>query len=111
MKISVITPFYDGNTYMSRYQQMMLANEARLSESNRTGGSDFSMEVILVNDSPKIPVALSALYRQKENWKVLTNETNIGIHGSRVRGLSRATGDYVMFLDQDDIISSHYFLI
>ena len=83
MKISVITPFYDGNAYMPHYQQMMIANEEQLLLYDRENGSDFSMEVILVNDSPGIVVAISALYKQKQNWRVVTNASNMGIHASR----------------------------
>ena len=105
MKISVITTFYNGNAYMADYQKMMIANEEKLKEANAKSGSDYSMEVIIINDSPKERVALHAIYASKKNWFVYNNETNLGIHGSRVRGLSCATGDYIVFLDQDDRLS------
>lgn len=102
MKISVITTFYNGNSYMASYQKMMIANEEKLQQANQKSGSDYSMEVIIVNDSPKERVALHAIYASKKNWFVYNNESNLGIHGSRVKGLSYATGDYIVFLDQDD---------
>lgn len=105
MKISVITTFYDGNKYMPEYQKMMIANEEKLVEANQKSGSDYSMEVIIVNDSPNVHVTLQALNASKKNWIVLNNEKNLGIHGSRVEGLKVATGDYIVFLDQDDRLS------
>ncbi|MCR4797872.1 MAG: glycosyltransferase [Lachnospiraceae bacterium] len=110
MKISVITPFFDGNAYLGKYLEMMLANEKKLSESNASCGTDYAMEVILVNDSPGVGVGIPALYRQKDNWHVIENERNMGIHASRVKGLQKATGEYVMFLDQDDYITDEAML-
>ncbi|MCR4674034.1 MAG: glycosyltransferase family 2 protein [Lachnospiraceae bacterium] len=104
MKISVITTFYDGNKYMPAYQEMMVANEQKITEANQKSGSDYSMEVIIINDSPKIHVTLQALNASKKNWIVHSNERNLGIHGSRVEGLKIATGDYIVFLDQDDVL-------
>lgn len=96
MKITVITPFYEGDKYMDGFVDSMLANEKELSLSGH------SMEVILVNDSPwkKLEVADAA----DSFIEVITNESNKGIHYSRVAGLKEATGDYIMFLDQDDVL-------
>ena len=102
MKISFITPFYEGNAYMPGYQAMMGKNEEKLKASNSVDGTDYSMEVILVNDSPKTAIRLDGIYAGRDNWKVITNPHNMGIHASRVAGLKAATGDMVVFLDQDD---------
>ncbi len=100
MKVSIITPFYEGNQYLPGYQDMMLKNEARLK-------FDDEMEVIIVNDSPKVAVSLAGTVSIRRNWRVLKNKKNMGIHASRVEGLREATGDYVIFLDQDDILAEN----
>ena len=96
MKISVITPFYEGAEYMKKYIECMDANKSTLEAQGH------QLEVILVNDSPwkKLEVASGA----NQYIKVITNEKNSGIHYSRVTGLKEATGDYIMFLDQDDLL-------
>ena len=105
MKISIIITFFHGNQFMPRLQQMMIANEEKLKEANKNTGSSYEMEVIFVNDSPEEHVAIQALYAtSKKNWTVINNKTNQGIHQSRVNGLNIATGDYVLFLDQDDLL-------
>ena len=97
MKISVITPYYDGDKYMQDYVNCMEKNKEFLAVSGH------ELEVILVNDSPW--KTLKAPENGGQYFKVLTNSTNLGIHYSRVSGLKAATGDYVMFLDQDDVLA------
>lgn len=96
MKVSVITPFYEGGDYMDRYVDCMEKNRNHLAESGH------ELEVILVNDSPW--KNLEALPVNKQFFKVVINSKNQGIHYSRVAGLKEATGDYIMFLDQDDLL-------
>ncbi len=104
MKITFITPFYEGNAYMKNYQEMMHKNEEKLKASNAVDGTDYHMEVILVNDSPGTAIRLDGIYSGRSNWRIITNKKNMGIHGSRVEGLKKATGDIIVFLDQDDLI-------
>lgn len=96
MKVTIITPYYNGEKYMDGYIDCMLANKKKLEEHGDC------MDVILVNDSPdkKLEVGEGA----KSFIKVLTNDENSGIHQSRVNGLVATDADYVMFLDQDDLI-------
>lgn len=96
MKISVITPFYDGNKYMQDYVSCMEKNKANLEKKGH------ELEVILVNDSPW--KTLVASENDNQYIKVITNEKNSGIHKSRCNGLAEASGDYIMFLDQDDLL-------
>lgn len=96
MKISVITPFYEGEKYMHDYVSCMEKNKANLEQKGH------ELEVILVNDSPW--ETLAAPENAGQYSKVITNEKNQGIHYSRCSGLAAATGDYVMFLDQDDLL-------
>lgn len=95
MKVSIITPFYYGNQYMPGFEQMLDSNFACLSPEDE-------VEVIIVNDSPDERVRISGIHAASKEWRVITNEKNLGIHASRVNGLSHATGDYIIFLDQDD---------
>lgn len=96
MKISVITPFYEGDKYMDSLIDCIIENEVSLKRAGH------ELELILVNDSPwKTLVAPEA---ESQFIRVVTNAKNRGIHYSRVAGLAEAEGDFVMFLDQDDII-------
>ena len=97
MKISVVTPFYEGDRYMQDYVSCMEKNREMLAQAGH------ELEVILVNDSPW--KTLKAPANGGQYFRVLTNSENRGIHYSRVSGLTEATGEYVMFLDQDDLLA------
>lgn len=99
MLVSVITPFYEGDKYMDAYIDCMLKNRDALMAAGH------ELEVILVNDSPWKKLAVPETSLASRFIKVITNRENSGIHFSRVAGLSEAKGEYVMFLDQDDLIA------
>lgn len=93
MKVSVITPFYKGNKYLLKYFECLEKNKANL---------QCELEIILVNDSPEETVDVSGCGAL--DVKVINLEMNSGIHFARVAGLKEVSGDYVMFLDQDDLL-------
>lgn len=96
MKVSIITAFYHGNDYMKQYTDCILANQKHMSK-------DDELEVILVNDSPDEEISLP-IDGTDHNITIVNQKENQGIHGARVRGLKEAKGEYVMFLDQDDVL-------
>ena len=96
MKVSIITAFYHGNDYMKQYTDCILANQKHMSKEDE-------LEVILVNDSPDEEIKLP-IDGTDYNITIVDQKENQGIHGARVRGLREAKGEYVMFLDQDDIL-------
>ena len=40
--------------------------------------------------------------------EVINNKVNQGIHQTRINGLKKALGKYILFLDQDDEISDFF---
>ena len=86
----------------------MPAYEAMLMENLNNMDADQELEVILVDDSPWCEITAEGLKTSSDkriSVSILTNPENIGIHGTRVNGLNEASGEYVMFLDQDDALS------
>ena len=98
MKITVITPFYEGDKYMNNLVDSLVANQKALEKVGH------KLEVILVNDSPWKTLTAPAV--EGQFIRVITNPENKGIHYSRVAGLAEAQGEYIMFLDQDDVIEA-----
>lgn len=101
MDISVITPVYYGNKYLDNYMKNMSQCAAGLAKSGKT------LEVILVNDSPDTAVEYDEKLVKGFEVEILNNEKNSGIHASRVNGLAVCRGKYIVFLDQDDVISKN----
>ena len=66
-----------------------------------------SIEVILVDDksSDKTPDMINELSQKYENVKSIILEENTGTaSGPRNRGIEESSADYVIFLDNDDIL-------
>ena len=93
MKVSFIIPLYKGEKYIAQLQKMISENTALFDEGE--------IEIIFINDYPDEKIVV-------DNAVLINNPQNLGIHESRVRGLEKATGDIVIFLDQDDFIAPNY---
>lgn len=95
--ISVVVPFYKGNRYID--ELLTSVGQAAQQLQSRCGAG---MEVIIINDSPDVPVAYSVT--PEFPVRVIANEKNLGIHGSRIHGIKMAEGEYIQLLDQDDLL-------
>ena len=100
-KIDVVVPIYRGQHYIKG-----IISQLEVCLERMDGTIDIGL--ILVNDDPDDSFSRDYF---SESIEVLAVETgrNEGIHGARVRGFSYCRGDYVVFLDQDDRLSSDYF--
>lgn len=97
-RISVIIPFYNGNKHLKRMKKILDCNCEALQGTAE-------LEVIYINDSPWVEIETKLLDTDKYIIKVIKHSQNGGIHQARVTGISNATGEYIMMLDQDDVIS------
>ena len=89
--VSVIMPAYNCIATVGAAIDSALAQEVPL-------------EVIVVGDCcPQDLTEVLAPYREDPRVKILRNETNLGAAGSRNVGVAAATGEYIAFLDADDI--------
>lgn len=105
MLVSVIIPFYKGNLYINR---LLLCLETNIMYCERESANIF-LETIIINDSPDEKVVLKKSY-PKCNIKVYKNQSNKGIHYSRVHGIKLARGEYIILLDQDDMLEDRAIL-
>lgn len=102
MKISIIVPIYKGNKYINSILSNIEENVVLLDKRKNT------VEVILVNDFPSLPLMYEVKIAKNYKVKEIYNNSNLGIHASRVNGLKASTGDYILFLDQDDSIEANF---
>lgn len=98
--VSVIVPIFHGKKYIDS----MIAQLEKCAEAGR---GEVLLELLFVNDDPQEPIGNISSHSIR--IRVLETDENRGIHGARVRGLVACTGDYVLFLDQDDRIMPDYF--
>ena len=65
-------------------------------------------EILIINDgsTDNSAIAISELSSQYQNVKVLTQE-NGGVSSARNLGLSNAQGDYIIFVDADDVLEEN----
>lgn len=99
--ISVIVPIFHGRKYIDS----MIVQLEKCAEKS---SGRCSLEILLVNDDPFEQIG--SFSSDKINVRVIETDRNRGIHGARVRGLEHCSGEYVLFLDQDDIIYPDYFI-
>lgn len=69
----------------------------------------YSLEIVFVNDYPEEGITDKDVDSMIIPVKLVVNGRNRGIHYSRVKGLERFGGQYILFLDQDDEIGENYF--
>ena len=100
-EISVVIPVYNGQAYIARCVDSVLAQQDV--ELNR-------LEILLINDGSKDD-SLAVLKQYQQDFptvvKVIDQE-NIGAARTRNKGISLATGTYLMLIDQDDFVDQDY---
>lgn len=96
-KISVIVPIYNVERYLSECINSIL----------RQTFSDF--ECILVNDgSTDICGEICNNYQKIDNRIQIIHQSNKGVSAARNIGINIAKGEYITFIDSDDIIHHSY---
>lgn len=91
--ISVIMPVYNSEKYLSEAVDSILAQTF----------SDF--QLILVDDgSSDSSPAICDAYAQKDPRVTVVHKSNGGICDARNKGLEAAVGNYVGFIDNDDVL-------
>lgn len=93
VKVSVIIPAYNGDRYLAEAIDSVLEQTYR------------DYEIIVVDDGSTDNTAQVA--RQYGNRVRYLSQKNQGVAASRNFGLAAALGDYIAFLDQDDLFLPH----
>ncbi len=96
--ISIIIPLYKGQKYCKRLLNII--------ESNCLYNNlyrDCKIEVIFVNDYPDEKIIIEPSEKLFE-LRLINSEKNMGIHASRVKGIRFSRGEYIIMLDQDDLV-------
>ncbi len=93
MKLSIILPFFNRTDLLS------MAIESVMNQHNV---EDHLIELILVDDCSSMEFEAPSM-RSNFTYILIRNAENFGVGTSRQIGIDHATGDYLFFLDSDDI--------
>lgn len=98
-KISVIVPCYNSSKTIERTIRSVLSQDFK----------DF--ETIFVDDASSddtVDVILDTLKGENANYQVIVNKENKGPAYTRNRGIHASKGQYIVFLDSDDVINFNH---
>lgn len=106
MNISIIIPFYKGDQYVQQLLDMLEQAIDNFKEK-----FNYDVEIIIINDYPSdIEKVRQFFCNTPLNVCIYNNRINYGIQKSRINGLKYSKYNYIVFLDQDDIISKNYLI-
>lgn len=93
--LSIIIPVYNSEKYLADCLKSVINQQNE------------EWEIILVNDgSTDNSENICRGYSEKDNRIKLYSKNNEGVSKTRNFGISKANGDYIIFLDSDDILVS-----
>lgn len=93
IKVSIIIPVYNVEKYLKECLQSAINQSLK------------EIEIICINDgSTDSSLNILEEYEKKYNNIIIINQDNKGQSSARNRGLEVAKGEYIYFLDSDDII-------
>lgn len=98
IKVSICVPVYGGEKY--------IANCAR----SLFGQTYDNIEYVFVNDCTKdrsievVQQVVEEFPHRKSSLKIVNHEKNSGLAASRRTGVENATGDYFLYIDEDDYL-------
>lgn len=90
IKLSIIIPYWNTEKYVGELLDVL---EKQINDQ---------VEVILVDDGSTKP------FESKYNWLQVYRKENGGCASARNYGLERASGEYVQFIDSDDLVPDYF---
>ena len=95
MKFSIIMPAYNSEKYIAETLDCLLSQNEK------------DIEIVVVNDgSTDSTQQIVESYAEKFPQIVLVNQENAGVSAARNNGIEKANGEYIIFIDSDDLISN-----
>lgn len=94
---SIIVPVYNSETFLENCIHSIIMQTYQ------------NYEVIIINDgSTDGSINILKKYEEQDKRVKVFSKENGGLSSARNYGISKATGDYIVFLDSDDYISDNY---
>lgn len=95
--VSVIVPVYNAVQYLTQCLDSILGQTYK------------NLEIILVNDgSTDESGKVCDDYKKKDSRVVVIHQENRGVSSARNNGLKHMTGEWLCFVDADDVVQTNY---
>lgn len=95
MDVSIIIPYYNTGRYLPDALESVKAYKDH---------PVYSCEIIIINDGSTDPHSIALLTELKDEGYIVINNEHKGLSAARNAGLAAAVGDYILFLDSDNIL-------
>lgn len=93
-KVTIIIPVYNTEQYLAQCLDSAIKQTYQ------------NLEILCVNDGSKDnSLEILKEYHEKDSRVVIVSQANGGLSAARNTGLDHAAGDYVQFLDSDDVLA------
>ena len=97
-RLSVVVPVYNVEKYLERCIKSLLSQTLHVDE------------IIIVDDgSPDNCGKIADDFAINNNNIIVIHQENMGLSGARNTGIERATGEYIGFVDSDDMILPEFY--
>ena len=99
-KVSVIVPVHDTNALFLRN-----CLDSLLAQSYR------NYEIIIIDDGSKNDATINVLQEYKKKSSVISLtalKNNVGVSAARNKGIEKASGEYILFVDADDYLGEEF---
>lgn len=94
-KISIIVPIYNTESYLPECLDSILSQTYQ------------NFEAILVDDgSTDSSKEIAKKYAEQDSRFIFLTQKNQGLFSARNTGIAKASGDWILFLDSDDLLSA-----
>ena len=93
-KLSIIIPAYNAEPYLGELVDCL--------RPQIPYAKNMPVEVIIIDDGSKEPVLYAA------SWLKVYHQKNQGVSVARNAGIDKAKGDYISFIDADDLVSDNF---
>ena len=90
IKLSIIIPYYNAEPYTSQLLDVLAPQMTD------------EVEVILIDDGSKVP------FKTKHNFVAIVRQQNQGCSAARNMGIDKAFGEYISFIDADDLVARDF---
>jgi teichuronic acid biosynthesis glycosyltransferase TuaG len=92
-KVSIIIPYYKKRAFLKKTLQSVMSQSYQ------------NYEIIIIYDDHDLNDLnfIKEILRRKKKVKIIVNKKNLGVAKSRNIGIKHSSGDYIAFIDSDDV--------